>query len=260
MSTAGSPMDEMIQLYDEKQRWRHQFKAPSGVRRVLFRDLEHITFLLDYVSRPDQTATSRPTGGQTSTTVLIESSLRNEGGALSSEGGVHDPPGGLTALDHHTDSTEVRVDDTHEEVEELELDPVVDAEALAQAMRETGDQHVADAPSEEQIGAARVIQRMYRRKLVRRRGVARTGLSAGRHRHFVYCWEESEKMLWPRGHYRLSTSPYRFFFLGPLPHLLLCLERARTSASEGIMKAQRRMATANHQDLEDVQVKVTEAK
>jgi hypothetical protein len=137
--------------------------------------------------------------------------------------------------------------------EELEPDPTVDVETLAQSMNTARIQHVVDAPSQEQIDAARTIQKMYRRNLLRRHGGTKTKLSEARRRFFIECWAESEKMVWPYRHYRL-------LFLGPLPHLLLCLERANTTTFESKMKVKRDMIRATHLQIEDVQKRMTVAK
>jgi len=136
--------------------------------------------------------------------------------------------------------------------EELELDPTVDAETLAQSLNAARAQEVVDTPSQEEINAACIIQATYRRKRTRQLGGVRTKLSEARRRFFIKCWAESEKIEWPRRHYRL-------LFLGPLPHLLLCLERANTSAFESKMISKRRLTAATHLQIEDEQMRMTEA-
>jgi hypothetical protein len=140
-----------------------------------------------------------------------------------------------------------------DDIEELELDPTVDAETLARSMNTARAQDIADAPSQKQVDAACIIQTMYRRNLYRRGRDARSTLSEARSRFFIQCWGESEKIEWPRRHYRL-------LLLGPLPHLLLCLERANTHAFDSKMKVKKRLTVAKHEDLENVQTMMTEAK
>jgi hypothetical protein len=145
---------------------------------------------------------------------------------------------------------EMQVEDI---TEELELDPTIDTETLARSMNIARVQEVVDTPSRKEIDAACIIQATYRRKHMRQRGGTRTKLSEAIRRFFIECWAESEKIDWPRRHYRL-------LFLGPLPHLLLCLERANTSAFESKMISKRRLTAATHLQIEHEQMRMNEAK
>lgn len=134
------------------------------------------------------------------------------------------------------------------EVDKIVIDPDMNPEALSWLIG-AGDQCAINGPSEEQIAAARIIQQAYRRQLLHRRHTARTDKAEARSRHFLQCWAVSQEMEWPRGPHGLGL--YRPMFLGPLPHLLLCLERAGASAFEFRAKAKRHLIEVGYEHLED---------
>jgi hypothetical protein len=68
--------------------------------------------------------------------------------------------------------------------EELELDPTVDAEALAQSVNAARVEGAVEGPSEEQMKAACTIQAMYRRHLQRARERSKSTFSEIRSRLF----------------------------------------------------------------------------
>ncbi|KAK0444909.1 uncharacterized protein EV420DRAFT_1721414 [Desarmillaria tabescens] len=72
-------------------------------------------------------------------------------------------------------------------------------------------------PTEREIAAASLIQRAYRKVLRCRRGVAERGTAGLRAQIYASCTEEVS---------RLGDKPglYLRLFLGPLPHILVCLE------------------------------------
>ncbi|KZP30397.1 hypothetical protein FIBSPDRAFT_1038357 [Athelia psychrophila] len=297
-----SPMDEIIQLYQENP--HHHFNAPRGSRRIIFRHADDIPALLipkkatptDFgLSSKDVTGSvgpvlAGPPAGNQDANIMTElpldgqqqpdPSTENKLGPVVSaladphistqDGDLTNAATVLSAEDHAQSGTlpetsprmedaELQEENEPEETDEPQMDLTVDADTLAQSMQDTGGQVLSDAPTEEQIHAALRIQTTYRQLLRYRRTSARTGLSAARNRHFVNCRLESEKMDWPRGGFCLAPPRYRIVFLGPIPHLLVCLERARTVASEDASKAKKRVAVAKHRDLEDVQAKVKAA-
>jgi hypothetical protein len=235
-----------------------------GVRRVIFKTLEQIPYLLGFAAQPRLALQPNKVTKPPPLAVSGEQVTH-----IDANPGAVTPPGMRKGTGSNTETNaasggEMLDQDTHKVVavvgevqmedatEELELDPTVDEETLARSMNTARVQDVVDPPSEKQIGAACTIQTMYRRHL-HRRGCSRTKSSEMIHRFFIECLAESKKIAWPRRH-------YRFLLLGPLPHLLLCLERAITSASESKMDFKRRLTTAAHLEIEDVQMRMTEAK
>jgi hypothetical protein len=261
-STNNSPMDEMVQLLQEGRIRGPLFPAP-GVRHIVFVDLEQIPHLLA-AAHSTSSLTTKPRvqvsppdsrGATRDVTVAYQDS--NTHSALQAAAD-HELPSYHNRPIVSADSDMVDSELT-EEVEEqnstdqLGLNASVDVDTLVHPVDSTTAQDAVVAHSDEQIEAACVIQAMYRRNVERRGGGTRSTLSEARSRLFIKCWAECEMLKWPR-------SPYRLLFLGPLPHLLLCLERANTFAFEAKMKVKRRLTTAKHQELEDVQTKMTEAK
>jgi hypothetical protein len=61
-------------------------------------------------------------------------------------------------------------------------------------------------------------------------------------------------MDWPHGRY------YRMLFLGPLPHVLVCLSWVHSFLVGAKDKAKKRLNVAAHQELDDVMKKMTELK
>jgi hypothetical protein len=245
-STAGSLMDEMIQLFHAGRTRGPQYAVPC-VRYVFFRDLQEIPRLLDSPAHSislrthdrevdvpgsvGQEAHGIVTNCHTSSTKTIDREMAYSGAAVEGEERTN--------------------------AEQLELDPTVDMETLTHSLGSAIGHDALIAPSDEQIKAARVIQIRYRRNVLRRSRPMST-LFEARSRLFMECWNESEKIDWLRKGHRILR--YRFLFLGPLPHLLLCLERAKAFASEAKKKIKRLLTAAKHQQLEDVQTKMTEAK
>lgn len=260
-------MDEMVQLYHEGKVHGPLFFI-RGVRRVFFKTLEQIPLLfgvaaqiapppqLDgrgavipsaatraYVNTMSQADLLPNEMGEVSLNTTFQVGSRMDEDLYSKEN-IGPEPGAIE------ETKKVAVQD---DTEELELDPTVDAETLARSMNAARTEDVADAPSQKQADAACIIQRMYRRNLQRRFKSARSTLSEARSRFFAQCWTESEKMGWSHRHYRL-------LFLGPLPHLLVCLERANTYAFDSKARVKRRLTMVKHIELEDVQMMMTEAK
>jgi hypothetical protein len=252
-------MDWIVQLYDEN---RIQGPAVQGVQRILFKTLDQIHSRLGFAAQStsalkmdQKTGTTTPVSSHIPMTCVDE--LPQDAILLSMQRGATSSAVAHTTT-HMPDQFTIGQDarnmiavaeetvQAEDVAEELELDPTVDAETLAQSMNTARVQHVVDAPSKEQIEAACAIQTMYRRNLLRRHRGTRTKLSEARRRFFIECWVESEKMTWPHRYYRL-------LFLGPLPHLLFCLERANTFAFESKAKAKRDLFSATNLQIEHAQ-------
>ena len=244
-STTGSLMDEMIQLFHASRTRGPQYTVPC-VRYVFFRDLEEIPRLLDSTAHSISLRTH-------DRGVDVPGSVGQE-----AHGTVTNCYTSSKTIDREMAYSETAVEgEERTNAEQLELDPTVDMETLTHSLGSTIGHDAVVVPSDEQIKAARVIQIRYRRNVLRRSRPMST-LFEARSRLFVECWKESEKIDWLRkGRHILR---YRLLFLGPLPHLLLCLERAKEFASEAKKKIKRRLTAAKHQQLEDVQTKMTEAK
>lgn len=248
----------MIQLLHEP-RIQGPLRPDRSVQQILFRSLDEITGLLaasnPAVSRtialsasnpkPDNSHNDRSAADDT----LIHQYFRSDSDPIIDSPRNHY----ITSSDftHVTAGTEIEQIDEHNIAEQLDQNPEATAENLAQSMDSRKAEDILVASS-DQIRAASIIQAVYRHKVLRR-GNPRSKLSEARSRLFIACWLQSEKVIWPRRRCRL-------LFLGPLPHLLLCLEVGLSHALDLKKKAKRRMNLAQHQDLEDVQAKMMKAK
>lgn len=106
-------------------------------------------------------------------------------------------------------------------------------------------------PSEAEHRAASIIQNEYRRTLRRRRQIAKEGLPAVRQRFFSICMERVHSLGW------CQNSQYRLFFLGPLPHILLCLEVACVATAKRKAVAKKELRTKGHEELDEISSRLT---
>ena len=128
-----------------------------------------------------------------------------------------------------------------------------DTDTLAQPVDVTEHEEEVATFTEAQLAAAKVIQLAYQR-FIRRRGQGDEGaLATQRNRLFLKCSSAAEKIQWERRHYRI-------LFLGYLPHLLLCLEKANNHAHKAKDRLKKRINTAHHSNLDEALAKMTEIK
>lgn len=265
-------MDEIIQLYHEG-RIQGPLLPIRGIRRVVFRTLDQIPSLIDthhlmsVLNQDRSTSTlSTSTNGRVLSNVPGSKYTCTAPGAqdeVASEANssptfsIDNQIDHKDIGDHGVIYGEAEVAEEVDSVEELELEPTVDTEALAQSVNTAIVCDAMDGPSHGQIQAARTIQAFYRQCLRRRHARPKTMLSEMRSRFVVACWAQSQMMDWPP-----SRFLYRFLFLGPLPHILLSLERAIAYASKLKTKAKGRLIAPNlkHQELEDVQMEMNKSK
>ncbi|KAJ7801958.1 hypothetical protein B0H14DRAFT_3782099 [Mycena olivaceomarginata] len=110
------------------------------------------------------------------------------------------------------------------------------------------------ARSKEELAAAatlrKVILHAHRRVEHRKQATGKSSLAAGLSEFFAECRSESATM--DRAH-RL----YRIHFLGPLPHLLLCLDIVHTQAQKEAKQIRKDLLVAEHEVLEQLDQKLT---
>ncbi|KAJ7171712.1 hypothetical protein C8R43DRAFT_1231226 [Mycena crocata] len=109
--------------------------------------------------------------------------------------------------------------------------------------------------TDEEISAASVIQRAFKRvnKRAHKRTaeLAESSLAAGCAGFFMACLKEAGSMEWPNQEYRLR-------FLGPLPHLLLCLDIIHTTAQKQKKQIKSDLREAKHEKLEALDKQLTQ--
>jgi len=165
-------------------------------------------------------------------------------------------------LEHPKDYTEVMHDDEKEIMEpqpeefegEEERQADVAANADAGDSPETLDEAVASfapdldeslrakGPSEEEEKSAHKIQKAYRRYVRRRSSRA---VNAEIDATFMACLKETQSSEWRQGYYSL-------LFLGPLPHLLVCLERGIALTHTAKAKTKGLLNKESHERLEEL--------
>lgn len=130
------------------------------------------------------------------------------------------------------------------QAEEVAAEPLVMPPALA-----------AVEHTEEEIHAALVIQQAFKRgqKRVERRNaeMAKSNLAASCASFFAICLKEAEGIDWP-------DRAYRFRYLGPLPHLLLCLDVVLSTAQKQKKQIKKDLREAKHEKLEALDKQLTE--
>lgn len=104
--------------------------------------------------------------------------------------------------------------------------------------------------------AITVIQDAYRAHAERSKPAKMTAQQGALQRIFTACLQASEKIEWPVSPFR-TYSFYRILYLGPLPHLLLCVEGMKEYLHAEKKRAAKRTQQVGHQDLDDAMEKQT---
>ena len=148
------------------------------------------------------------------------------------------------------------------EVEEPEVDHTEIVNATPSAAESTPAiadvQDEVKQPSEEQINAAELIQRLYRKCLRYRKRNDRTS-EASRRKCFQECLTESLKIDWPRPDYP-KPNYYRLLLLGPVPHVHVCLNAVYAWTMDNKRRNKERFNSAEHQELDEISKRFTEHK
>lgn len=223
-STADTQLDEMIQLYHASEVANGK-RPTAGTRRVIYQNIADVPRLLD---------------GS-----ISFSNLRPDAPAFVPKPRIAETP--------------AAEDDAEPETEEPEVDTskIVDTTASVESITvtELPEDNTTLILSEDRVKAITVFQTLYRKLLRHRRNVAnRTALQISCNNFFDECLKESQKIEWPPGSY------YRLLFLGPLPHVLVCLHAAHSWTMENKKRNKARFKTATHQDLDEVNKRLTEQK
>jgi len=184
----GSALDEMVNL-QHAARIVLPIQEHRGLRRIVYSVVEDIPALLQSGFELLSFTSDSPEH-----TLDVVSEPLNEG----SEDDIADP------ID----------DDVYEGPAEYDADPNVVIEDISQ--------EVASTPSVEELHAACILQRTFRRCLTRQKERKRHRLSGRCLHFFAMCLDVVKKDKWER-------SRYKFYFLGPLPHVLACLHAAQAA-------------------------------
>jgi hypothetical protein len=107
--------------------------------------------------------------------------------------------------------------------------------------------------TEQEIHAATVVLRAYRSAISRRQGRPKASLPAARARLYALYQEEARNIQW-----RNRGSYYRKLFLGPLPHLLLCVQEIGKYAKLAKERVKKKTLTARGDELDELSKQQTE--
>ncbi|KAF5377280.1 hypothetical protein D9615_006447 [Tricholomella constricta] len=165
----------------------------------------------------------------------------------------------ILLVNGHTDVQNLETNDTFGigEMEDADDVEIMDLDGLSNEFPDVpnispSDLPMVQPPTDEERHAASIIQGAYKRALLRRRQVARTGLAALRSRKFSVCLEAAQSLAWN------ERSSYRLLFLGPLPHILLCLDIAHSAALTHKKKMKKHLLSDSHEKLESLGPRLTE--
>ena len=185
----GSALDEMVNV-QHAARIALPIQEHRGLRRIVYSVVEDIPALLQLgFELPSSLSDNREH------TLDVISKPLNEGSEYD--------------IANHID------DDPYEDPTVYDADPNVVIEDISQ--------EEASTPSvEELLHAACILQRAFRRCLTRQRERKKDQLSGRCLHFFAKCLDVVKKDRWER-------SQYKFYFLGPLPHVLACLRAAQAA-------------------------------
>ncbi|KAK7064824.1 UvrD-like helicase ATP-binding domain-containing protein [Favolaschia claudopus] len=133
-------------------------------------------------------------------------------------------------------------------VEAEEVFPAAESVAMPPALE-------AVEHTEEEKHAASIIQsafkRAQRRAARRKADMLKSNLAVSYASSFAACLSEAENIEWPNRN-------YKFRYLGPLPHLLLCLDLILDVAQKQKKQVKRDLRDAKHERLEALDKQLTE--
>lgn len=232
-SMRGSPLDEMVKVHDLRQATA-PLRPEPGVRLVLYSSEGDIPSLVcAYLGiGPSLTSSSE------SNSLLPDARTQ----VVQTLGNATDPIDADSQIDIESD------DQDHD----LEVDGYLPTDLQTSTPSAMPQALEIIAPSEDELHAASVIQRAYKRILLRRRrDTTKTGMSAARRRFFSICFDQSQEMTWKQNSY------YRLLFLGPLPHILLCLDVAQAVILSQKKVTKTGLLHNKHEELDELGAKLT---
>jgi hypothetical protein len=206
---------------------------------------------------------------QLTTQYLVESSrnISTPDTSSNQDLGSTQPISNGTAIEESSQSTDVSINNVRDDVEDFEnLEPAEDVaygDADIVDMETVISNTSTDMPqvvlkhvvlSEDERKAASVIQSAYARTLLRRHRAPKAGLLAARSRLYLACLHRAQNMAWKQYSY------YRLLFLGPLPHILLCLEIALSTTITRKTAVKKRLLLNKHEEYEELGPKLTQLK
>jgi hypothetical protein len=227
-----SSLDEMVKIHDLRQVPTPPVRPEPGVRVILYTNEEDLPGLVGTQSAVEPTS--------------------------ASSGGLSPPPDegiqNAHAIGDATGPTEAEQVGIEEDEHDGEFEADVFLPAEIQSTMPSAMPQALEliAPSEDELRAASIIQQAYKRTLSRRRHMSKTGMLAARRRFFAICFERSQEIAWKENSY------YRLLFLGPLPHILLCLDVTQAAILSQKAVTKKCLLQNKHEELDDLGPKLTQ--
>ncbi|KAG6919462.1 hypothetical protein DXG01_005721 [Tephrocybe rancida] len=225
----GSLADELVQLHD-LGRQPVPTRPMRGVRIVPFKAGDDLLQLLG-VSPP---LSMEPTGVET----YGPQELESENVALND---------GNVDVDNPVDL------DEQEEVETIEEtgDAAWPGDTEHGPAMTSADMQAQPPTEEEQQAAGKILKR-YRHICLQRSQGAKEGSASRVANMFDACLKRSNEITWG------ESTGYRVLFLGPLPHILLCLDVALATTSTQKKNTKKRLIEDDHGNFESIGPRLTE--
>ncbi|THG96062.1 hypothetical protein EW026_g5704 [Hermanssonia centrifuga] len=137
--------------------------------------------------------------------------------------------------------------------EDVDIDHEMDADTAALSIDAGQEPQAPVPPTEREVEAARRIARFYRQVIVRDRRLPKKGPAEARMRWFVICRDGLTQ--------EMCKGKYRYRYLGPLPHALVCLEGINTYVAVMKKKARLRLLSEStpHAEYETLNAQIARA-
>lgn len=232
--TEASDFDQLIQLKDSKKT-NGPVHSIRGIRVVVYSNPADVVPLVNGAkveAVPQPTSTLR---AEAATFVPNAQYLNVDDGAEDDE-----------ADEDGDEDGDDQAEDLVPQDGDTGIDHSIDVDAAARTVDAARVDQTMTPPREEEIAAAKRIASMYRRILLRQRGIPKKGLPAVRLRWFLSCQELAQDM----------GRSYRVLFLGPLPHALVCLEMLYTYVTNSKKQAHLRLHVASQEVYEKIKEEV----
>ena len=220
------PLEDIIHLVHESS--KQPASTSFRIRRIVYKSIVDIPSLLNGSAAKSSISLSllRPQAPE-----FVPRSLANES-----------PVDAVIEPEQNINETEA---DDAEIIDATTATDIITVEALPDTTA---------PPSEALIQAARVCQSLYRKKFRHRQKSKLDSLGIQRANCFDACLLASTKIDWP------TRSYYQRLFLGPLPHVLVCLKSAYTWSIDMKNRNKKRFKSSVHQELEDINKCLTDQK
>lgn len=221
------PLEDIVHLVHESS--RKPASTSSRIRRIVYKSIVDIPSLLN--------------GSGTKPSISL-STLRPQAPEFVPKPLVNESPM-ASVIEPEQNIDETEADDAE----------IINATTAADIITVEELQDTTSPPSEALIHAAHVCQSLYRKKVrCKQKSSKLDSLSIQRANCFEACLLVSTKINWP------ARSYYQRLFLGPLPHILVCLKSAHTWAIDMKKRNKARLKSSSHQELEDIMKRLTDQK